>query len=145
MWVRSQRFPISDGLIVAALRSGLAETWGTAGTLTVGTEVPPTKTRRMVTVRDDSGLAVGRTQPRRQGINVWADSSVDALNLALDAMRICESALPVGDVIVSANQFTGPYKIDEDVPYTVVVSTVSKVLTHYYFTFIATVKAAAAA
>ncbi len=140
MWVRSQRFPISDGLIVAALRSGLAETWGT-----VGTEVPPTKTRRMVTVRDDSGLAVGRTQPRRQGINVWADSSVDALNLALDAMRICESALPVGDVIVSANQFTGPYKIDEDVPYTVVVSTVSKVLTHYYFTFIATVKAAAAA
>ncbi len=145
MWIRSQRFPISDGLIVAALRSGLAGTWGAAGTLTVGTTVPATKTRRMVTVRDDSGLAIGRVQPRRQGINVWADSSVDALNLALDAMKICESALPTGVVIVAANQFTGPYLIEEDVPYTVPVSGVTKSLVHYYFTFILSVKAAAAA
>jgi hypothetical protein len=145
MWVREQRFPISDGLIVAALRSGLAGTWGSTGTLTVGTKVPATKTRRMVTVRDDSGLAVGRTQPRRQGINVWADSSVDALNLALDAMEICQADLPIGDVIAAVDGFTGPFEIDEDVPYTVIVSSVTKSLTNYYFTFIATVKAAAAA
>lgn len=145
MWVRSQRFPISDGVIVTALRSGLSSTWGTSGTLTVGTKVPATKTRRMVTVRDDSGQAVGRTQPRRQGINVWADSSVDALNLALDAMKVCETVLPTGSVIVAANQFTGPFEIEEDVPYVVLVSGVSKSLIHYYFTFIATVKAAAAA
>ncbi len=144
MWIREQRFPISDGLIVAALRSGLAATWGSIGTLTVGTKVPATKTRRMVTVRDDSGLAVGRTQPRRQGINVWADSSVDALNLALDAMEICQAELPTGDVIVAVDGFTGPFEIDEDVPYTAAVSGVTKSLFHFYFTFVCTVKAAAA-
>lgn len=144
MLVRSQRFPISDGEIVTVLRAGLAGTWGTAGTLTVQTKLPATKTRRMVTVRDDSGLAVGRTQPRRQGINVWADTAVDALNLALDAMHICESDLPDGDIISAADRFTGPYEIDDDVPYVVQVSGVSKSLVHYYFTFVATVKAAAA-
>jgi hypothetical protein len=144
MLVRSQRFPISDGEIVSALETGLAASWGAAGTLTVRTKLPETKTRRMVTVRDDSGLAVGRTQPRRQGVNVWADTSVDALNLALDAMHICETVLPDGYIIAAADRFTGPYEIQDDVPYVVQVSGVSTSLIHYYFTFVATVKAAAA-
>jgi hypothetical protein len=143
MFIRSQRFPISDGEIVGVLRAGLAGTWGAAGTLTVQTKLPATKTRRMVTVRDDSGLAVGRTQARRQGVNVWADTAVDALNLALDAMHICQADLPDGDIISAADRFTGPYEIEDDVPYVVQVSGVSKSLSHFYFTFIATVKAAA--
>ncbi len=145
MWIREQRFPISDGLIVTALRAGLAATWGTASSLTVAQKIPAVKTRRIVTVRDDSGLAVGRIQPRRQGINVWADSAEDAAELALDAMQICQSDLPTGPEIVSANQFTGPFEIDEDVPFTVEVSGATKSLTHYYFTFVCTVKAAPAA
>lgn len=136
---RSQRFPISDGTIVTTLRDGLTTWTG----LTVGTDVPEVKTRRMVTVRDDSGLATGRVQPRRQGINVWADSDVDALNIALDAMHICESDLPTGGIVAAAGQFTGPFRIPEDTPYTAEVAGETKPLTHYYFTFVATVKAVA--
>lgn len=137
MFIREQRFPISDGAIVTALRAGLADTWSTG--LTVGTETPKTATRRMVTVRDDSGLAVGRVQARRQGINVWAESDVAAQNLALDAVHICQSDLPTGPVIAATSQFAGPFKIDDEVPYVVGGDN----LAHYYFTFVADVKAAA--
>jgi hypothetical protein len=138
MFIRSQRFPISDGVITAALRSGLETTWGTG--LTVSRQLPAVKTRRMVTVRDDSGTATGRTQPRRQGVNVWADDPVDAINIALDAMHICQTDLPTGSIVSATSEFSGPYEIDEDVPFVVG----QKNLTHYYFIFTATVKAAAA-
>lgn len=136
--LRSQRFPISDGIIVASLKAGLTTIWGATG-LTVQQKLPATKTRRMVTLRDDSGTAVGRTQPRRQGVNVWADSAADAINVALDAIHICQTTLPTGTVISATDQFAGPYEIDDDPQYTVG----GKNLTHYYFTFVATVKAAA--
>lgn len=142
MFIRDQRFPISDGVIVTTLRAALVAKWTATG-LTVGTKLPTTtKTRRMVTVRDDSGTAVGRVQPRRQGINVWADDPVDALNIALDVIHIAESALPgvklAGQVVIAGTSgFVGPQEVDDDVPYVVG----NKNLTHYFVSFIADVKA----
>lgn len=131
------RFPISDGVIVTALRDGLtAKGWG-AG-LSGGTKLPSTVTARMFTVRDDSGPQSGRVSARRQGVNLWADTAVDALNMALDGMSICR-LLADGSPIVSVGNFTGPYEIPDDPEY--VVS--SKSLTHYYFTFVAAVKGSA--
>jgi len=140
VFIRDQRYPISDGVIVSTLRSELAADWATG--LTVGTEFPTNKTRRMVTVRDDSGAAVGRVQPRRQGVNIWADSPVDALNLALDVMHIAESVLPgtklAGVTIIAGTSgFVGPQKVDDDIPYVVG----NKTLTHYFVSFIAATKA----
>lgn len=137
-FIPDQRLPISDGFIVNSLRGGLISAGWSSG-LFGGTELPATKTRRMFTVRDDSGPLVGRVQARRQGINVWADSSVDALNMALDAMRICQRDLPNGEIVVSTSGFSGPFKIPVETP--VVVG--NKNLTNYYFTFVAGVKASA--
>lgn len=131
-FVSDIRFPISDGVIVAALKAGLAVKWG-AG-LSGGTKLPGTKTRRMFTVRDDSGPQEGRLSRRRQGVNIWADSPVDALNMALDAMSICR-LLP-GGIITATDSFSGPVEISEDTPYVVG----GKDLTHYFFAFRASVK-----
>lgn len=144
MFVRSQRFPITDGVIVTTLRTALTAKWGATG-LTVGTKLPATKTRRMVTVRDDSGTATGRTQPRRQGINVWADDPVNALDMALDVIHFAEELLPgaklAGVTIISATSgFVGPQEVSDEVPYIVD----GKNLTHYYVAFVATTKALAA-
>lgn len=141
MFIRDQRYPISDGLIVTTLRTELTALWTAVG-LSVGTKLPATKTRRMVTVRDDSGAAEGRVQSRRQGVNVWADDPIDALNMALDVVHIAESVLPgeklAGSVAIAATSgFVGPQEVDDDVPY--VVGT--KNLTHYFVSFIADVKA----
>jgi len=128
------RFPISDGTIVAAIKAGLtADGWGTG--LNGGTELPDTLTARMFTVRDDSGPQVGSVSRRRQGVNVWAVGSVDALNMALDAMSACR-LLPDGGPIAAAVNFTGPYLIPEDAPLTVN----GDILTNYYFTFVCWVK-----
>lgn len=136
MFRRDQRFPISTGVIVAALDTGLvAASWGTG--LTVGAKVPKTKTARMVTVRDDSGAVSGRVQSRRQGINVWADSSVDAEKIALEVIHIAEMSLPTGATIAATSGFIGPYEVDDDVPYVVG----GKTLTHFFVSFIADVKA----
>lgn len=145
MFIRNQRFPISDGAIVTTLRSALTAKWTATG-LTVGTALPVPKTRRMVTVRDDSGSASGRTQPRRQGINIWADDPIDALNMALDVVHIAEALLPgvkvAGVTVITATSgFVGPQQVDDDTPYTVG----SKNLTHYFVSFVATIKAASAA
>lgn len=131
MLIADVRFPISDGVLVTGLRSGLSGKWGP---LTVGTQLPATKTRRMVTVRDDSGPQENSVSRRRQGVNVWADSLVDAQNLALDAMAVCR-LLP-GGVIAATTTFSGPYEIEDDPQLTVG----NKNLFHYYFVFTAHVK-----
>lgn len=132
MLIYDVRFPISDGLIVAALRTALTPDW--VG-LAVSPKLPDTKARRMVTVRNDSGPSLGRVSRRRYGVNVWADSSVDAENLALDAMSVC-GRLADGLLVCSVDSFTGPFEVDDDPQMTVG----AKNLTHFYFAFRASVK-----
>lgn len=131
-FIRDIRFPISDGVIVTALRVGLAVKW--AAGLFAGTKLPDTKTRRMAIVRNDSGPQDGSSSRRRYGVNIWADSSVDAENMALDAMSICR-LLP-GGIITATDSFSGPFEISDDPQYSVG----GKNLTHFYFTFRASVK-----
>ena len=148
MFIREQRFPISTGPLVAIAKAGLlAKGWSATG-MTIRPERPAGTTadpltRRMVSIRDDSGPVVGRIQSRRQGVNVWADSAVDAENICLDLMSIFE-ACPDGNPITATRGFSGPYKVPADNPLTVIVSTVPKPLTNFYFAFIADVKASAA-
>lgn len=125
---RDIEFPISDGILHAALRVGLIEKgWGTG--LTVQPKLPATKTRRMVTGRNDSGPQEGRISFRRYGFNWWADDPVEAQNMALDGMSVLR-LLADGDPIAAVDQFAGPFEIDDDSPYEVG----SKVLTHFYST-----------
>lgn len=134
MFIASVRFPGTDGVLVSALRAGLvARSW--AG-VTVSQKLPATKTARMVTVRNDGGLQDRSTQNRAYGINVWADSSVDAENIALDCMADLR-VLPTGSPFAATGEFSGPYEVPEDVPFVVG----GKNLAHYYFSFVATVRA----
>ena len=144
MFIRDQRFPITDGTIIGTIRTKLIAKWSATG-LSTGTKLPAIKTRRMVILRDDSGTAVGRTQPKRQGVNIWADDPIDALNMALDVLHIAEKDLPgvklSGVTIISATSgFFGPEEITDEPQYVVA----SKNLTHYYVAFTATAKALAA-
>lgn len=127
----SVRFPISDGAVVSTLKGGLTSWSG----LTVQPKLPPTMTKRVVTVRNDSGPTELSRASRRYGVNVWADSSVDAENLALDAMEAL-TELPDRSPFVSVGSFTGPFEINDDVPYTFGNTS----MTHFYFAFQGTVK-----
>jgi hypothetical protein len=124
------RFPITDGVVVGKLNSIL-----TAWSPVVQTKLPATKTVRMVTVRNDSGPEEGTQSRRRYGINVWADSPVDAENMCLDAMaglRVAADGLPV----TMYDQFTGPYEVEDATPLVVA----GKNLAHYFFAFRLSVK-----
>ena len=125
------RFPISDGEVVAALKAALT---GWSG-LTVQPKLPATMTKRVATVRNDSGPQELSRASRRYGINVWADSSVDAENMALDAMEGL-TELADGSPFLSVGSFTGPFEIPDDPAYTFG----STSMTHFYFTFQGTVK-----
>lgn len=118
--------PITDGTIVTWLRAALT---GWSG-LTVQRKLPPTHTRRMVTVRNDSGPIEGSIARRRYGINVWADTSEDAEQLALDAMSTLR-LIPGTGAVVATDQFTGPFEIEDEPAFTVA----GKILTHFYFAF----------
>ena len=125
------RFPISDGAVVLAL-TGALTSW--AG-LTVQPKLPDVMTKRVITVRNDSGPQELSRASRRYGINVWADSSVEAENLALDAMEGL-TALADGSPFLSVGSFTGPFEIPDSPAYT--FGTTS--MTHFYFAFQGTVK-----
>ena len=124
------RFPITDGVVVSALKGGLTSWSG----LTVQAKLPATMTKRVVTVRNDSGPNELSRASRRYGINVWADSSVDAENLALDAMAALTELADFAP-FASVGSFTGPFEINDDVPYTFG----NKSMTHFYFAFQGTV------
>jgi hypothetical protein len=89
--------------------------------------------RRLVTIRNDSGPAEDVRSLRRYGINVWADDSLEAEKIALDAMKACRARM---GPVVHADEFTGPYEVSDDPAYTVA----GKTLTHFYFAFRATVR-----
>jgi hypothetical protein len=119
-------FPISDGTVIAGLKAGLTSWSG----LSVQRTRPDTMTKRVVTVRNDSGPQEGAQSRRRYGINIFADSSVDAENLALDAMREARRLAGIGP-ITATDQFAGPFEIEEDPEF--VFGGV--LMAHFYFTF----------
>ena len=124
-------FTISDGEVVSNLKAGLTAWSG----LTVQPKLPTTMTKRVITVRNDGGPQEFSRSLRRYGINVWADDSVDAENLALKAMQVLQG-LPDGSPFLSVGSFSGPFEVNDDPAYTLG----SKSLTHFYFTFQGTVK-----
>jgi hypothetical protein len=89
--------------------------------------------KRLVTVRNDAGPATDVRLFRRYGINVWADDSTDAENIALEAMKACRAHM---GAIVATDQFTGPLEIEDEPDYTFE----GEPLIHFYFTFRATVR-----
>lgn len=120
MTILDVRFPSTDGMVVVRLKEAL-QSWAP---VTIQPLLPASKTRRMVTARNDSGPQDGVMARNRYGFNVWADSRVDAEAMALDAMagmRRVEGA--------STDQFTGPFEIPDDVPFVVG----GKSLSHYYW------------
>jgi hypothetical protein len=125
------RFPISDGKVVSVLKAALSGWSGLSG----GGKLPAIMTKRVFTVRNDSGPQELSRASRRYGINVWADSSVDAENLALDAMEGL-TALADGSPLLSVGSFTGPFEVNDDPAYTFG----STSMTHFYFAFQGTVK-----
>ena len=125
------RFPISDGKVVSVLKAALSGWSGLSG----GGKLPATMTKRVFTVRNDSGPQELSRASRRYGVNVWADSSVDAENLALDAMEGL-TALADGSPFLTVGSFTGPFEVNDDPAYTFE----STSMTHFYFAFQGTVK-----
>lgn len=123
-------FPITDGLVVATLADGFATAPTPFPGVTTQRLLPAAKTRRMVTVRNDSGPEEATQSRRRYGVNVWADSSVDAENIALTGMAAVRK-MPNGQPVTLVDQLTGPFEIEDDPPY--VVGGLN--LTHFYFTF----------
>jgi hypothetical protein len=131
MFIFRVRFPISDGTVVAALKMALTAWTG----LTVQPKLPATMTKRVVTVRNDGGPQELSRASRRYGVNVWADTSVDAENLALDAMEGL-TTLADGSTFLSVGSFTGPFEIPDSPAYTFGGAS----MTHFYFAFQGTVK-----
>lgn len=93
-------FPPSVGVTVRGVRAYLTATGWTG--VTTQPKLPDTKTARMVTVRDDGGTPRNGVSRRRHGFNIWADSPVDAENLAIavaDCCRASFAALEVSDPV----------------------------------------------
>lgn len=127
MLVYDVEFGITDGLVVSCVRDSLADF---SSGLTVQRTLPTVKTRRMATVRNDSGPQEGVLSFRRYGVNVWADSSTDAELMAHAAMSGLRR-LPGTALVKATDSFSGPFEVEDDVPIAVGV----KPLTHFYFAF----------
>ena len=125
-------FPIATGPVIAGLKAflaGRAEPY--ADDVWFGTELPATKTARMVTVRDDGGPTEGTLERRQLGFNVWAESRLNAELLARLLMGGLRT-LPDGDPITSTANFSGPFKVTDEQTDLVVVG--STTLSHFFFT-----------
>ena len=130
-------FPITDGVIVSALRAGFVSAARSYSSgVSVARKLPDVRTARMVTVRNDSGPEEASQSRRRYGFNVWADDSVDAESLALLAMAVLRK-IPNGNPVTAVDQLSGPYEVDDDPQMTVG----NKNLTHFYFTARVSVRA----
>ena len=124
------RFPVTDGPITAAIRAALLPSWSG---LIVARKRPAQMPKRLITVRNDSGPALDVRSLRRYGVNVWADNSLDAENLALDAMQACRARM---GPVVFTEEFSGPYEIEDDPAFTFQ----GNPLFHYYYAFRAVVR-----
>ena len=121
MTILDIKFPSTDGAVVARLKAVLSA----HNPVTVQPLLPATKTKRMVTVRNDSGPQTGVLARNRYGINHWAETRALAEQMALDAMA---GMRRVPGMVV--DEFSGPYEIPDEVPYVVAGATLS----HYYWT-----------
>jgi hypothetical protein len=129
--VRNIIFPSTVGIAVRVIRNGLeVSDRPEASDVTVLPKLAGTKTRRMVTVRDDSGPDDQTQTRRRHGVNVWAEDAVTAEALALLCMAILRSCAD-GKPVTHTDEFSGPYEVTEDPPYMVG----DDELAHYFFTF----------
>ena len=129
---RSQyRYPIVTGLMLAHYRTALTSWTG----LQCATERLPTMPKRMLTLREDGGPDDLGVMASGFGVNLWADSAVDAKNLALDAVAATLSLPGVGS-IKAIRDLVGAYVVDDDPAF----AFGGKPLTHYYFSFDAIVK-----
>lgn len=124
-------YPITTGLIATFLRTELAA-WSS---LIVAPKRPATMPRRFLSIRDDGGTQAGARIRNGYGVNVWADSRVDAEAIARDAMAALRS-LPGTGPFKSTASFFGPVEIEDDPAFTFGGAP----MTHFYFTFAAVVK-----
>lgn len=142
MLIYEVRPPVADGVIVTAFRAGLtAAGWGSG--LKVQRKLPSPLTRRMVTIRNDGGPA-GRQSLRRYGVNVWADDSLDAEQIAGECSLIARR-LPGTSPFVATSGFVDPVEIvdgGEAVGDDAAFAVGGVTLTHFYFPFRATLRSA---
>lgn len=125
------RFPIATGQLATHFRSELASWAG----LDIGPKRPEQMPRRFMAIRDDSGPESGVMKVNRFGVNIWADSDVDASNIARDAMA-ASKRLPGVWRFKSTSQHFGPIEIDDDPK----VTFNGELMSHYYFSFAAAIK-----
>jgi len=123
-------FPSTVGRVVSVIRSTLTAAYSDG--LKVQGELPVAaqRTKRMVTVADNSGPDDVTQTRRRYGVNVWAETAVIAEQMALLAMAGLR-ACPDGKPITATDSFSGPSRVDDDPP--MAVSNVN--LSHYFFVF----------
>lgn len=129
----SYRYPIISGAMLTQYRNRLAS-WTS---LVCQPTRPATMPKQLLTLRDDSGPDELGVSLRSFGVNVWADTSLDAENLARDAAA-ATLAIP-GSVpgLKAVRDVVGPYEIEDDPAFTFG----GKPLTHFYFSFDGIVKA----
>lgn len=124
------RFPISTGLLVARIKAGLADSGDliTEGVKVYG-KLPDVskRTTRMVTLRNDSGPQKYVLSRRRYGVNVYAESDVNAEKLANLVMAVMYDAVD-GDIPL-VDELSGPYEVTDENP--VIVGSVP--LSQYFF------------
>jgi len=134
MFLAEYRFPIVSGAVLAHYRERL-DHW--AG-LECAPKRPAVMPRRLLTLREDGGPDSVGVAVWGYGVNVWADSPVDAKSIALDALAASLS-LPGVSAIKAVRDVVTPSEVDDDPSYTVNGTP----LAHYYFSFDAVVKAVA--
>lgn len=123
-------YPSSIGTVVQGVRAYLTGTGWTG--VTTQPKLPIAKTARMVTVRDDGGTGRNGVLPRRHGFNIWADTPVDAENLAIAVADCCRASF-------AAREVTSPLEVtdaDDDA-----MTVGGKTLTHYFVSAVLTVRA----
>lgn len=137
-WGRSVlevEFPITTGVVVASFKAALsASSRPYASGVKVQPKLPAKASwaNRMVTVRDDSGPDDATQTRRRQGVNVWAETSVYAEKLALFLMAAAR-AMPDGDPVTATDSFSGPFEVVDEASDLLTVGNTT--LSHFFFTF----------
>lgn len=135
MFRDTYRFPVVSGDMLAVYRTRLAA-WSS---LICQQKRPDVMPRRLLTLRQDGGpesVGVGLVG---FGVNLWADSAVDAANLAADALA---ATLHIPGTVAAVKAIRDPnipFEVDDDESFTYG----GKPLSHYYFSFDAVVKATA--
>lgn len=124
-------FPITPDKIVLDLMESSLSAFS-AG-LTVQPKRPDPMTRRVVALRNDGGTRTNQAL-RSYGVNVWADSLVDAFKMC-EAIQTGLLQLASTPPFTRVDQFSDPVEIDDDELFTVTVSGVVKNLAHVYFVF----------